>query len=450
MTFSRSDPHAVTNPPASRALATAIIVPTGGLFLDQPPSQQREIGPLTQVGGLSLIQRTILSLQRAGLTDLVILAGPDEEALQRAVFEDRRMTALVRWMPLREFPVSDARTWESLVQDIQGPCLVVGAQAVFSRPLLEELKRQSERTNDLLVVTYPDDLPTRPHVAADLLVMPAGIASAGWRADPSAGLPPLRFLTKQAMVERRLKTIETTTDSPLWYQPVRRADDISRAERLLLRNTKSAYEGVIDTYFNRKVAALLTPLFIKARWSPNAVTALSLLIGFAAAACFAQGRYVTGIVGALLFQVAAVIDCCDGDVARVTFEESRFGEQLDILGDNLVHVTIFAALAWAGYKTGGGILPFVLGAAAIIGSGLSLWFVTRMKAWRDRQGWANPEQAARGNFIIDHVASRDFSVLVLLLAVVDQLHLFLWLTAVGSQVFWMLTAWVQRSAGVRA
>ena len=66
-------------------------------------------------------------------------------------------------------------------------------------------------------------------------------------------------------------------------------------------------------------------LFLAAGLSPNAITIVASLIGFTAAAGFSMGTYGAGVAAALVFQLAAVIDCCDGEVARLTFAESPFG-----------------------------------------------------------------------------------------------------------------------------
>jgi hypothetical protein len=113
-------------------------------------------------------------------------------------------------------------------------------------------------------------------------------------------------------------------------------------------------------------------------------------------------------------------------------------------------MAIFGALAWAGYVNGGGWPLLTLGLLAMIGNGLSLWFVTRMKRRDIQQGWTSPVQAARSEFIVKNVVSRDFSIVVLLFALLNLLTVFLWLAAIGSNVFWMMTAWITRSSSIRA
>ncbi|HKN86159.1 MAG TPA: CDP-alcohol phosphatidyltransferase family protein [Nitrospiraceae bacterium] len=434
-------------------LDTAILLPT--LSIADDPSCQSgsiaQIGPLTPVGGLPLFLRTVLTLQRAGIANIVVLSGVEEDSLKRLLSEDTRLVAVVRWMPMREFPLEDPRTWDVLAQDIQGACLVIGARTVFSRGLIEQLRQHIEANGGQRVVVTAYAGEKRGAESAEIMVVPAGLLSgAEWRAVPVRHRTPLHLIKAQAAAEGRLQRIPISMESSQWCQTLCLSSAVEEAEERLLHGPKGPYDGIIDTYFNRKVANRLTRLFVKAGWSPNAITSLSILIGLLAAVLFAQGAYVTGVIGALLFQVSAIVDCCDGDVARLTFRESPFGERLDIIGDNVVHMAIFGALGWAGYANGGGSLFLALGLLAMIGNGFSVWVVMRMKERDARQGWASPVQAERSAFIVKNMASRDFSIVVLLFAVLNLLNVFLWLAAIGSNVFWMMTAWITRSPSLRA
>ena len=66
-------------------------------------------------------------------------------------------------------------------------------------------------------------------------------------------------------------------------------------------------------------------------------------------------------------------------------------------------------------------------------------------------GWRTPVQAAWSEFMLKNVASRDFSVIVLLAALLGWLDWFLWMASAGSLVFTVLMLWVVRpSARSRA
>ncbi len=447
------------------------------------------LSPLTQVAGLSLFQRALLTLQRAGITQALVLSGEEEALLRKQLSEDARITLPVRWMPIREFPLDDSRTWESLSGDVRGPFLVLRADCVFPRGLIERLRREVQETQSPWLITRsaaPESVSVvrtqRGSVPASvpMVVLPAGLRSSldpavispDSRAEPAelslspapaTGLPnpaadlptegllrlaPLRTVFQQAATEGRVRKLPLSGDPSHWCEEVRNSAAARRAERTLLQSLrKSEFEGFIDRYFNRKISGLLTRLFLKIGLSPNAITLISMAIGLVSAAAFAFGNYAAAVIGALIFQVSAIVDCCDGEVARLTFTESPYGEQLDLTADNIVHMAIFAGVAWGVFLQHGGWhslwtgeadifwLPLVLGAVAVVGNLLCLSAMNRVKGLQNKQAWTSPTQAGRVRFVLNNMANRDFSVLLLLFALFDGLDLFLWLTAIGTMVF---------------
>ena len=171
-----------------------------------------------------------------------------------------------------------------------------------------------------------------------------------------------------------------------------------------------------------------------------------------AAIGFGLGTYAAGIAAAVLFQLAAVIDCCDGEVARLTFTESPFGAWLDIAMDNVVHMAIFGGIAIGSYVHTAGIeqtwVPLVLGAAAILGNALSFTLVNKAQKIKQASAWKTPVQAAWSDFMLKNVASRDFSVVVLIFALLGKLEWFLWMAAIGSIVFAGIMVWVLRPSAI--
>lgn len=431
-----------------QSLDTAIVVAAIGVF-GRAVENADGVGPLTIVGGLPLFMRTVLTLQRAGIRDIVVLAGAEEANLKQLVRDDPRMTVSVRWRPVREFPPDDHRTWEALAHEIPGSCLIVGAQMVMARQLVEALRREAEAEPGALSVVCDNQ-------ATEIAVLPPSLMSVSGAIRGEG--PPIRALLGRAQAHGRVTAVETTSQSSYWCLHVRDASTAQAAERRLFQSLRGQYEGFVDTYFNRAISAWLSRLFLALRLSPNAITLVSTAIGLAAAVAFARGTYAAGVVGALLFQLAAIVDCCDGEVARLTFTESPLGEQLDILTDNVVHMAIFAGLGWGLFLAQGGWrgtaslpwLPLALGGAAVFANAMALWLVTRAMAIGKRQGWSSPQQAARVEFILKNMASRDFSVLLLLFAVIGKLSWFLWMTAIGANLFWLMLAWTTRPSTLRA
>lgn len=478
--------------PVTKVVDTAIVLVSSGLFSLENPSPTQTVHEAVCVGGLSLFQRTLLTLQRGGISQIWVLAGAEEPTLRSLVQRDQRIHAAVRWLPVREFPPTHAETWEILAGEIKGSCIVMSCHAICSPSLIQRLRQDGADGRVLVVVgqagrgaytanphlqvkadelRHPESVPkvvlhdrpasvqgdaarwqTEPAVVAgDLVVLPArlfgvtGIVS-------THGCNPLRLALEQAAVEGVLYPVD---GEPHQYCDVRNPDGPRLAESKLLhslQSLKGGLDGFIDKHLNRRFSGYLTRLFLRIGWSPNAITLLSMFLGLGAAVLFAFGSYATGILGALLFQLAVIIDCCDGEVARLTFSETKFGQELDIWADNVVHVAIFAGIAWGAYRSGpwaGSPVPIVLGAVTIMANVLSFLFVNYARTLRARPQMLRrlgPRAKERIEFILSRVANRDFSILILAFACLDILGWFLWLAALGSLCFAIVLGWSLRGA----
>lgn len=459
-------------------LTTAILLPSVGIFGGPIGLQIDDVGPLTNVVGVGLFQRTVLTLQRAGIRQLIVLSGSEEEELKQSLSKGPRVTIPVRWMPIREFPLDDPRTWEALAAEVHGFALVASVNSVFSRGLIERLRRdvqdgqaivvsqatpgqvdqfmvQSVRSkvpaNRLASFTHPrlDDPALR---VAELVVLPASLMSTADQAVNEKGSPPIRQWLERAAADGRVRVVSAEEKRGNWYQPVRTLADVQTAEKKLFSSLKGEFEGFVDRYFNRKVSRWFTRLFLAMGLSPNSITVLAGLIGLVAAVGFGMGTYSAGIVAALLFQLAAVIDCCDGEIARLTFTESPFGAWLDVVLDNIVHMAIFAGIAVGLYMTHMGQtddwVPLALGVASVFGNGLSLLLAEKAHKIKAANGWRTPAHAAWADVILKNVATRDFSAALLGFALFDQLYWFLLFAVAGTWLFAGTVAWLIRPSAV--
>jgi len=445
-----------------QGLSTAVLFPSIDVF---DGSERKAVGPLTPIVGVSLFQRTVLTLQRAGIRQLIILSGPEEDRLKQSLLKGPRLAIPVRWMPIREFPLDDARTWEALAAEARGFCLVSGVGTVFSQSLIEELRRAVRAGQAIVPGRDSGDTGgaetqartwrsrRRGGAIADFIVMPASELSAAGQLARESDTGPIGRWLDRAAVDGLVRVLPSGAhDASGWFQRIFTHADVREAERRLYSSLHGEFEGFVDRYFNRKVSRWCTKIFLAMGWSPNAITVLATVIGLLAAAGFAFGTYGAGIGAALLFQLAAVIDCSDGEVARLTFTESPFGAWLDIALDNVVHMAIFGGIALGAYAQAAGTeqawIPLALGIAAILGNALSFALVTKAQKIRSASQWKTPLHAAWSELVLKNVASRDFSVVVLLFAIFGGLEVFLWLAAIGAVTFAGVMIWIIRPAAV--
>jgi len=232
--------------------------------------------------------------------------------------------------------------------------------------------------------------------------------------------------------------------------------DVARAEAALcagMRAESAATDGLLARRIDRAISCRLSLWLVRhTRLRPNTVTAIGTVIGLAGAVYLARGTYASGIAGTLLFLAAAIVDGCDGEVARLTFRESTFGQRLDVTTDNLVHAAIFVGLAVGFHRRAPDghaalLATLLLGGLALDGL-LSYYFLVVRTEWRAE---ANGTSAGRRQVLraLEAMMNRDFAYLLVLLAFADRLSWFLWGAAIGSYVFAALFVLFYRAGQAR-
>lgn len=350
--------------------------PTAAVIVDSPAGQFR-------IAALTVLDRLVVSLHRAGF-DPLLLVSPTAPVLRRA----------------RSLGIScEHRTTLPALSD---DTLVVAGNVLATPRDLQAASRVRGHLHD-----------------ADGRPLPAGCPAAGagdWvsRLD---GRTPVRAAGVAALV----------TD----------AASARQSERKLWTSLTSSSDGYVDRHFNRPVGRYLSKVLIHTPVSPNQVSLAATILGIASAWLFSDGRVATSIAAALILQLSAIVDCVDGDVARVLFKESRLGKWLDIVGDQVVHVGVFLGIAIGLWRAGSAAPVVPLGISAAIGVLLSFLVILRTLLRPSVRGDGRLQR------LIDATTNRDFSVLLILFAFLQVLEGFLWLAAIGSHAFWVIALGLQ-------
>ncbi len=105
-------------------------------------------------------------------------------------------------------------------------------------------------------------------------------------------------------------------------------------------------EEPIDVWVHRPPAYVLARLLLPTSVSPNLVTVGSIVLGCCAGfAIFASFPRHLPVAGVLIF-CSAVLDCCDGQLARLRQSSSAFGRMLDGVADMVVSTVVAGGGAW--------------------------------------------------------------------------------------------------------
>jgi len=263
----------------------------------------------------------------------------------------------------------------------------------------------------------------------------------GASADTADGVPPdaARLPWNRVVGVRELEALRRgEADVGV---PVATAADRPRAERLLLRGLVKDTEGFMSRHFDRHVSLAISRRVADTRITPDQMTVAATAIGLASAAFFLSGRASVQVIGGALFVLHSIADGCDGELARLKFQESRRGGLLDFWGDNLVHVAVFGAMGLGLSRTLGARWPLWCAAVATLGTAASAFMVYRRTMRDARTGPLYTSVARRATLasrIADALSRRDFIYLVLILSLFGKADWFIVLAAVAVPTFFLI------------
>jgi len=147
------------------------------------------------------------------------------------------------------------------------------------------------------------------------------------------------------------------------------------AERRLLGSLAKPTDGFISRHLNRRISIALSRYLAGWGVGPNAITTAVFLISLAAALMAQTADPLWLAAGGLLFQLASILDGCDGEVARLKLQSSKWGGWYDTVSDNIRYMIFYAALGVAAFRVSGAeiylwaLVPFLA---------LSTFFVATM------------------------------------------------------------------------
>jgi 1L-myo-inositol 1-phosphate cytidylyltransferase / CDP-L-myo-inositol myo-inositolphosphotransferase len=219
--------------------------------------------------------------------------------------------------------------------------------------------------------------------------------------------------------------------------------DVRAAERRLLRSLVKDTDGFMARHVERPISLQISRRLAGTAITPNQMSLISIAAGICGGPFFLSSRPLMQTIGALLFLAHSILDGCDGELARLKFQQSRWGGVLDFWGDNVVHTVIFGCMAIGWSLSAGAIWPLWLGAAAVLGTlgsaGFVYWRLMRLKDGGDTLFTSVSDAPERLlTRLLDSASRRDFIYLVILLALFGRSNWFLALAGIGAPIYFLL------------
>jgi phosphatidylglycerophosphate synthase len=367
--------------------------------------------------GLSLIQRTALAAHRAGYAQVFLLGGGDRNA-----------PGIV--------PVADWKSLAASLSSASPASLIVAASAILAEgDWLERLA--SARIEPAGWGTIPNRIVILPAAsvpdAADALDL--GSAAQGLREVEA------RLASRFGSPARILVAIDPMI--------VETPAGVGAAERRLLKSLVKDTDGFMARNVERPISLQISRRLAGTGITPNQMSLISIAVGICGGPFFLSSRPLMQTIGALLFLAHSILDGCDGELARLKFQQSRWGGVLDFWGDNVVHTVIFGCMGVGWSLAAGAIWPLWLSAGAVLGTlgsaSFVYWRLMRSKDGDDTLFTSVSDAPERPlTRLLDSASRRDFIYLVILLALFGRSNWFLVLAGIGAPIYFLLVLFASR------
>jgi len=348
--------------------------------------------PLIPLLGLPLIERVILTANKAGLTDFYVVTGYNGEKLR--CFLDRfslRRNIKITHITNEEWEKENGISVLKAKNMLEENFILLMSDHIFDESILVKLKDRKIADDEvILVVDYNIKANELVDVddATKVIVKNNKIVDIGknikkynaWDTgiflcspaifsaiEESSGNDDASLTGGVRVLAKKGKAKILDVKDGFWID----VDDegaFKKAEGKLLDTLGKSSDGPISRYLNRPVSTRISKYLVKTSITPNHISFFSFVLCCIGAFFFFLGEYSYLLLGAILAQVSSIVDGCDGEIARLKFRETEFGAWFDAVLDRYADAFLLFGLTYYVYFPSRNLLYLFVGFLAIIGT----------------------------------------------------------------------------------
>jgi phosphatidylglycerophosphate synthase len=312
------------------------------------------------VGGLTLLEREIIGLYYQGIKNVFLLTKNEK-------YKD--------YKPQREMDGFKFSVVDSL-SNLKSSFLLLRGDMIFHKDFMSKGKT----LKGLNVFTGEKEDGRKGSILSTGIKTSAGFY-AGISVIDSENIEKLNEYLNEDLINGDLKFISENSQqeniqkipNKFFYKP-EDIKDSKRGEKLLFQSLKKAQDGIVARTFNRPLSLPVSRILANFSLTPNQLSVINGFLAIFSAFFLMFGHsllglsfYISGALGGLFIQMCSIYDGCDGEIARVKYQYTHFGDWLDTIIDDITNCMFFAGVAvWSYYYTGDTIYIY-MGIAAFIG-----------------------------------------------------------------------------------
>ncbi len=372
---------AVTADNQSVSTETKPIVKNAVILAAGKSSRFRESGilkpkVLMKVGGLRLLERSILTLHKAGVEHFRVVVGAYRDQVVPEMRSLKRLQGIdIEYVVCEDFEKGNGVSFGAGAFGFDEPFLLTMSDHIFTPktindfvaqtaqaphlpalacdPGLEEVFDMDDATKVLskegFIHNIGKEIQDYDLVDTGLFYFPKNY---GKRVADLAkkGANSVSNIIQEFIDESGVRAVSLL--NPMW-QDVDNPSMKKEAERRLVRQIVRPDDGWVSRKINRVFSTRISFLLANFNIHPNVVTTFIFLLTLLGAWFAASGIYLQIALGAFIFQVASMLDGCDGELARLTLRTSKFGSWYEQFASNARYIIFFVALGISAWLTSG-------------------------------------------------------------------------------------------------
>ena len=328
----------------------------GPVLLYVMRDQSVRISPHTRLAGLPLSERVVRAAFRAGYSRVVVStfdAGACRAEARSAKAGQRTFEGMVQQFGERIVLAHDAAEWRAALQTLAPGATVtaVGPGTLVSPALLSEAAGHMAGIGEIRDVPAGDDWPVSG--AVRLTVSDA-----------------MNLDVLADALRSRIVIVERPSGDDVSYGRARLAiravepDDVPHAEFTLRRSSYKDTDLTVAR-FNRSISVPISVALIRTPLTANQLSVMLVAVGFYSGWLFSIGTYWPGVLAGFLSLAASILDGCDGEIARLKYQESALGCWIETFGDYSYYIAIFIGITVGAVHQTGFQFFYWVGALAI-------------------------------------------------------------------------------------
>ena len=353
-----------------------------------------------------MIERVILTAKKIGIVEFIIVTGFSGERIKEKLGDGNNYGVKITYIENKEWQGGNGVSVLAAKRALNENFVLLMADHIFEAKILDGLKEIKLKNKECILAI---DRTPKEYIDLDdatkVKVENGKIVDIGKEIVNHSGLDCGIFLLSPSMFEALKKSIKEEDQTlsggvrilarnrMMKYFDIRDAfwfdidtkSSYKKAEKILLKQLIKSTDGPVSRFLNRPVSLRISKLLVKTKIKPNLISFTSFLICIFSAFFFSVGNYFPLIIGGLLAQFSSIVDGCDGEVARLKFQESDYGAWFDAVLDRYADAFLLFGLTYHVYSLSGNHLSLLIGFMAILGTFMNSYTADKYDGFMKRK-----------------------------------------------------------------